>query len=726
MSVSKENFHKQRASLLDRTTFRFFMISKEVQQLAYSLRHEGRASGNDWSAMYMEALKLQAAGKVAYVQPYNPNALQDVNKTFVVIIQDDWMLQMCILFSQHNAWAGDSTFKTNVYGLPLYAAVLSNQNGTGIPLWLMMCTSDPGTCQESVALELTIRMIFWRMGSIRPNAIVIDKCPQELNAILSAVKDDPACWAEHSEGQRVQVACHVLVCWFHVKKAWVENLLPQVPRHMQEHVYSSMCNLMHSSSEDDFEARFQRLLLDYSNHENIQRYVSNGWCSKSCVWRERWPKFGRLFPHGNVDTTNLVERLWQYVKYTLLDARINRPALDLLHALVGNARSGSWMGGTLLEFFKQKQELADSGRFAVYGSSKSATKALAAGEKLCQRYKTNPETLQVVNESTLLFKIQSMTSDSWYHVSMQSSYYDCPDWSSQCKHLYGLRLILQSYFPMLHAILPIVDSVHAMADLGTSDGMQQCAQVFETGSGCDDKALDTDMNGIGPYLQQVDMEIVNCIDKSREFLRQLADVLPQWTLQQKEVALKKLKISMENLENLHEPEEISLPRKGSIKQIQANVTQTRLGHGRLSCIIDGIGEAVEGCPEPAKKTRNTGSLKRKHQRGRNRVRFEKWRRVNCRHCCSKTLLVDGSNIVCCHTCHALLPLSQKHMSANSTSQIMNHLVQLWDGENPANGSIIACDHEVSHIDCERHLTVKLDDGRIYEKIYASRTRITFI
>ncbi|KAI5060861.1 hypothetical protein GOP47_0023366 [Adiantum capillus-veneris] len=122
------------------------------------------------------------------------------------------------------------------------------------------------------------------MGSIRPNAIVIDKCPQELNSILSAVKDDPACWAEHSEGQRVQVACHVLVCWFHVKKAWVENLFPQVPRHMQDHVYSSMCNLMqHSSSEDDFEDHFQRLLLDYSNHANIQRYVSNGWCSKSCV-----------------------------------------------------------------------------------------------------------------------------------------------------------------------------------------------------------------------------------------------------------------------------------------------------------------------------------------------------------------------------------------------------------------------------------------------------------
>ncbi|KAI5077701.1 hypothetical protein GOP47_0007525 [Adiantum capillus-veneris] len=320
MSVSKENFHMQRTSLLDRTTFQFFMISKEVQQLAYILWHEGRASGNDWSAMYMEALKLQAVGKFAYVQPYNPNALQDVNKPFVIIIQDDWMLQMCIRFSQHNAWAVDITFKTNVYGLPLYATVLPNQNGTGIPLWLMMCTSDPGTCQESVALELTIWMIFLRMGSIRPNAIVIDKCPQELNAILRAIKDYLACWAEHSEG---------VVGFMSKRLGW--------------RIFCREC-------QDTCKTMF---ILQC-------RYVSNGWCSKSCVWHEHWTKFGRSFPLGNVDTKNLVERLWQYVKYTLLDARINRSALDLLHALVGNARSGSWMGGTLLEFLKKKQELVQA------------------------------------------------------------------------------------------------------------------------------------------------------------------------------------------------------------------------------------------------------------------------------------------------------------------------------------------------------------------------------
>ena len=52
-----------------------------------------------------------------------------------------------------------------------------------------------------------------------------------------------------------------------------------------------------------------------------------------------------------------MECLWQYIKYTLLDARINRSILELLHALVGDSKTGSRIGGTLLRFFQQKQEI---------------------------------------------------------------------------------------------------------------------------------------------------------------------------------------------------------------------------------------------------------------------------------------------------------------------------------------------------------------------------------
>ena len=70
------------------------------------------------------------------------------------------MLKNAIWFSPYNAWAVDSTFKINIFGLPLYAAILPNQLGTGIPIWLMMCTSDSSTHHESIALEISITMVF--------------------------------------------------------------------------------------------------------------------------------------------------------------------------------------------------------------------------------------------------------------------------------------------------------------------------------------------------------------------------------------------------------------------------------------------------------------------------------------------------------------------------------------------------------------------------------------
>ena len=135
---------------------------------------------------------------------------------------------MAMRFSTNNSWAIDSTFKTNIYGLPLYAAVLPNQQGVGLPIWFMLCTVDPGCRHDVIALSLTLKIIFGRIGNVRPSALVIDKSQQELEAIQNVVNEDPYSWIIADNGARHQIACQILLCWFHTKKAWVENLLPQV------------------------------------------------------------------------------------------------------------------------------------------------------------------------------------------------------------------------------------------------------------------------------------------------------------------------------------------------------------------------------------------------------------------------------------------------------------------------------------------------------------------
>ena len=113
------------------------------------------------------------------MQPYNPNVQDATKRPFIVIIQDDWMLQVALRFSPHNAWAVDITLKMNVFGLPLYGGVLPNQHGVGLPIWFMICTNDPGTQQEGIAFEVTFRVIFSRLQNCRPNAIVIETSPHK-------------------------------------------------------------------------------------------------------------------------------------------------------------------------------------------------------------------------------------------------------------------------------------------------------------------------------------------------------------------------------------------------------------------------------------------------------------------------------------------------------------------------------------------------------------------
>ena len=140
ISMRKVNIHKAKVTPVERVVFRFFMLRKEVQKIASKLNVKKAIALDDWTTMIREAYALKEQGKVAYVEPYMPG-----KQPFVLIMQDKWMLNMCIRLSKNNAWAIDSTFKTNVFGLPLYVAVAPNEKRLNIPLWHMLCTNDGGS-----------------------------------------------------------------------------------------------------------------------------------------------------------------------------------------------------------------------------------------------------------------------------------------------------------------------------------------------------------------------------------------------------------------------------------------------------------------------------------------------------------------------------------------------------------------------------------------------------
>ena len=57
-----------------------------------------------------------------------------------------------------------------------------------------------------------------------------------------------------------------------------------------------------------------------------------------------------------MDTTNHIERHWEWNKYTLLRRKVNRALRDLIVAIVGSATNENRIGGpTLLDHFQTVQ-----------------------------------------------------------------------------------------------------------------------------------------------------------------------------------------------------------------------------------------------------------------------------------------------------------------------------------------------------------------------------------
>jgi len=66
---------------------------------------------------------------------------------------------------------------------------------------------------------------------------------------------------------------------------------------------------MDAKSKREFEENFKIFKEDYGHIVVVMRYVDVGWACQISYCRRMWRRFGRLFPHGFVDTTNLVERI---------------------------------------------------------------------------------------------------------------------------------------------------------------------------------------------------------------------------------------------------------------------------------------------------------------------------------------------------------------------------------------------------------------------------------
>ena len=96
MSMCKEAYHKSKASPLELASYQFFMIPKEVHNMANRLKIGSTMSKVNWSLMMQYAYALGDIGKVSHIQPYLPDECgSPTRQPFILVFEDQWMLEMC-------------------------------------------------------------------------------------------------------------------------------------------------------------------------------------------------------------------------------------------------------------------------------------------------------------------------------------------------------------------------------------------------------------------------------------------------------------------------------------------------------------------------------------------------------------------------------------------------------------------------------------------------------
>ena len=102
--------------------------------------------------------------------------------------------------------------------------------------------------------------------------------------------------------------------------------------------------------------------------------------------------------------------------------------------------------------------------------------------KIIERYVINPTKIQVMDETRLYFKVLSMSKeDTCCNVYFQCSFCVCLDY--KCKHLMGIRLLIEQHMPKSQKELHFIDDVLEM------HGLQNLVSVNANFDGDKDESI---------------------------------------------------------------------------------------------------------------------------------------------------------------------------------------------------------------------------------------------
>ena len=64
----------------------------------------------------------------------------------------------------------------------------------------------------------------------------------------------------------------------------MEHLLPKILEKERDDLYKYMCDMLESTTEQDFNKAHQRLQMKYANNVSVFQYIQKGWVG----WKQMW------------------------------------------------------------------------------------------------------------------------------------------------------------------------------------------------------------------------------------------------------------------------------------------------------------------------------------------------------------------------------------------------------------------------------------------------------
>ncbi|EFN54703.1 hypothetical protein CHLNCDRAFT_135359 [Chlorella variabilis] len=91
--------------------------------------------------------ELRREGSVLFYQPYKQAGRRSGEQPLVIVMQVSFQARMLDQFGRRLVFM-DATFGVNKYGYPLYALVVQDESGRGVPVSFMVCSSDTAEVVE--------------------------------------------------------------------------------------------------------------------------------------------------------------------------------------------------------------------------------------------------------------------------------------------------------------------------------------------------------------------------------------------------------------------------------------------------------------------------------------------------------------------------------------------------------------------------------------------------